>query len=249
MPDQNFACSVEQHDKNSKILTITITAVGIIATLILSAMELNVMTVSGNPMSLTFAHVPIIVLSGLCGQIPGLIAVLTVFIHHAFADIDYSFYVFIYLMLCIGVSYIFKKKWYKDKKRYICCMLATTFILGDVWGFFTYVLENYHLPALNLPIILALFFCCLPETVLAFGALYFIYRKSPDRIRSYFPTTSAYARHLSVMKQIHKSRLSFRLFVVLTFQAAILCIAASIFANFLIDDIGHVVMRSRSNRA
>ncbi|MCH4191917.1 MAG: ATP-binding protein [Butyrivibrio sp.] len=201
--------------------------------------------------SLTFTgkDICLLLLTGLCGYIPGVVCVFIAFIYRAFTNIAFSYIVFVYLLAVLVTSW-FSRRQFIIRKRYILlssCILALLF--GDLWWFVTTLAGGNGFTEISGIHFLFYFIGSLPECLFSMWLVSFLLRRLPDRIKKYIPMGRFYLKSYSPPDAASRSRLSMKITAIIAAEAVILSISATLFANFLIPTLESDVIVPGSNAA
>lgn len=211
--------------------------------------DISISAINGS-LTFTFKDIPLILLVGLCGYIPGILCVFIAFIYRAFTNISYSYIVFVYLMAALVTSW-FTSRHFIIRKRFILlssCILALLF--GDLWWFVTTLTNGNGFAQISAMHFLFYFIGSLPECLLSVWFISFLLRRLPDRIKQYIPMGRYYFKSYSPPDAAaSRSPLSIKITAIIAAEAVILSLSATAFANFLIPTLESDVIAPGQNSA
>ncbi|MCR4762997.1 MAG: hypothetical protein K5696_05660 [Lachnospiraceae bacterium] len=79
-------------------------------------------------------YLPLILLSGVFGEVPGMLCVLIVFLHNLFLDRNVAFLNFIYLVIVVATYSASGRRCFWSVRKTLLYGLSLTVLTGNLWG-------------------------------------------------------------------------------------------------------------------
>ena len=134
-------------------------------------------------LSYMMRYVPLVIITALGGNVPGMICVLLLFIHRFVISSTFSYMIFIYLFVVCLVDLLSRRGYYKTWKKTLLSTVFLQLLVGNFWGLILVLLSNEGATALS-PIQQIYFFLNeLPGCLLCSFTVYFLFKKLPDKIK------------------------------------------------------------------
>ena len=132
--------------------------------------------------AITFAHLPLILLTGLTGYSLSMLAVVGITIAAVVADIQTAHLVLIYLVIVMVAYSDLRRHWYTTIRGCLISILIQTLTLGPLWYLVRIASGNVQPWEATLAGQAAIIINVLPECVIGVFACYFFGRLVPDHI-------------------------------------------------------------------
>ncbi len=234
------------HKKITYLINAVLVSAGIAMTIIAGDSQVDLRFGNGN-LGFTFKDVPLLLVSGIGGVVPGLVCVLSAFIARSVTDIGYAYSIFAFLVASICTSHAVKRGALKKRLSSFTLALVLTFVLGVFWWNLLVLasinnIENYDAMS-NISFIVA----TLPECVVSVFLLRLLYTKLPDSLKLFLPLGRYYVAEFDVDKE-RKSVISKKVTSIIVGVSLIICLSAVGFVNYLLPtlDAGAFYQRGAS---
>ena len=94
-------------------------------------------------------YIPLIILTGLCGNVPGMLCVLLVFAHRTVVYSAFSYMTFIYLLVVCVVDVLARKRWFGKWYKTLCVSAFLQLLVGNFWGAVLVLLSDQGISGLK----------------------------------------------------------------------------------------------------
>lgn len=189
---------------------------------------------------------PLLMVGSLCGNLPGIIAVLITFIFRAFTDTTSAYRISLYLIAVLLTASATRHRVFRSIIKTLIFGILTAVIIGAVNGLVISVILSGHMSYDLLDDMIRSYAYALPESMGAGLLLWLIFRLLPDRILVYFPNGIYYldendpryaeiAEEMEARRKEAMSTLSFRITRVIMLEAVLLSVSAAVFAIHLVS--------------
>ena len=220
--------------------------VDLVLVLVASALTLILADILGNvgPDSIlrTVKYIPIMLVTALCGIIPGMLSLVLIFIFGSFLQGSIMYHAFAYLLIACAMNVLTRTGFFKKFFKVILASMILQFILGDLWGFCKLVLNDIGLAGFDTGKLIPLFFREAPGCLFTCFFIYILFKKLPDDIKLqlgsglyYVDTTKLDEDDRYVVEG--KSKIGSVVMQVIVFEAIVLGIIAEIAARELYADM------------
>ena len=187
----------------------------------------------------------LILMGGLCGNLPGIIAVLVTFIFRALFDTTSSYRIALYLIAVLLTALAARHRIFRSVVKSVILGALIAAIVGAMNGLALSVAMSGYVSAEMLDDMMISFAYALPESMGSALILFVLFRFLPDRIKVCIPNGIYYlgeadteyagiAKEIECRRRESMSTLSFRITKVIILEAIILTLSASIFAIHLV---------------
>ena len=188
----------------------------------------------------------LILTGGLCGDLPGIIAVLITFIFRALFDTTSAYRITLYLIAVLLAALAARHRIFRSifKSAILGGLIAA--IVGAMNGLVLSITMSGYLSAEMLDDMMISYAYALPESIGSVLILFVLFRFLPDRIKVCIPNGIYYldetdpryagiAKELEYRRRESMSALSFRITRVIILEAILLTLFASVFAIHLVS--------------
>ncbi len=192
-----------------------------------------------------FKYLPIMVVTGLGGAVPGMMSVLITFFYKSITSSSFSYLTFIYLLVAIIIDTLARKgffgKWYKV----ILVSVFMQLLVGDFWAVILWLLSGRKLADLNLFNYIYYFLNELPGCMVGCFIIFFVFRLLPIEKKLFLGNGKYYIdqKYLSDDDKYEvegRSKIGNVVMRVIVFEAIILGICAEIASNTLVPTMKYV---------
>ena len=195
-------------------------------------------------------YIPFILASAFGGSVPGLMAVLIVFLHKSFAYSSFSYLTFIYLMVVIVVEAMAKKRFFKRWYTTLLAGFFLQFMTGVFWGVVLWLLAGKSLSTLDLRVFIYCFLNELPGSYTACFIVYFIYKYIPVERKRLINNGKYYIDEEFLTDDekyeiYSKSKIGQVILRIVVFEAIVLGVSAEIASNTLVPTMKYVTTPNR----
>ena len=187
---------------------------------------------------------PILLVGALCGNVPGIVAVLMTLIFRMVTDPLSVYVIALYMLAVLLTAGASSRKIYKNIGKTLLLGCAVAFITGSAHGLVLSITSTGEIEGDIFLRLLRAFIYTLPESEGAMLAAYLLFRFLPDKIKIVLPNGVYYVEgseeqqsRLAERIREMKSRLSFRVTRVIVFEAIILSFLAAIVSISLVSII------------
>ncbi len=188
----------------------------------------------------------LLLVGGLCGNLPGVLAVLIAFIFRAIFDTTSAYRIALYLIAVLFTAHAARHRVFRNIFKTLLFGLTLAVIIGAMNGLVISVIMSGHMSADMMDDMLRSYAYALPESMGSALILYILFRFLPDEIKLYLPNGIYYldesdprfsgiADEIDHRRRESMSRLSFRITRVLMLEAVLLTLSASVFAIHLVS--------------
>ena len=190
----------------------------------------------------TIKYIPIMLVTALCGIIPGMLSLVLIFFFGSFLQGSIMYHAFAYLLIACAVNVLTRTGFFKKFFKVILASMILQFILGDLWGFCKLVLNGVGLAGFDPGKLIPLFFREAPGCLFTCFFIYILFKKLPDDIKLqlgcgmyYVDTTMLDEDDRYVVEG--KSRIGSVVMQIIVFEAIVLGIIAEIASRELYADM------------
>ena len=193
-------------------------------------------------LSYAIRYIPLVIITAVGGNIPGVICVLLVFLHRSYVSSSFSYMTFIYLLVVCVVDILARKRFFGKWQKVLLASVFLQILAGNFWGIILIFLSNEGVEALSLKQQLLFFLNEMPGSLLACFIVFFIFKKLPDRIKILFGNGKYYADP-SVLSEDDRytvegrSRIGLIVMNIIIFEALLIGIAAELASNTILPII------------
>lgn len=193
-------------------------------------------------LSYAIRYIPLVIITAVGGNIPGVICVLLVFLHRSYASSSFSYMTFIYLLVVCVVDILARKRFFGKWQKVLLASVFLQILAGNFWGIILIFLSNEGVEALSLKQQLYFFLNEMPGSLLSCFIVFFIFKKLPDRIKILFGNGKYYVDP-SVLSEDDRytvegrSRIGLIVMNIIIFEALLIGIAAELASNTILPII------------
>ncbi|MBO4457717.1 MAG: response regulator [Butyrivibrio sp.] len=189
-----------------------------------------------------FKYVPIMLTTALGGIIPGMICVVLVFIGGSVISGSIMYSAFVYLMVACAADIFTKTGFYKKIGKVFAASAILQLLVGDLWGFFSLLLEGKNVSDFEPGKLIPMFFVELPGCLLACVLLHVLFKTVPDEIKLLCGNGMYYVDSTNLDEDDRyvvegKSKIGNVVMMIIVFEAFVLGIIAEIASNGLNADM------------
>ena len=188
----------------------------------------------------------LLIVGALCGNLPGIIAVLLTFIYRAITDTTSSYVIALYLVAVLLMAQSARRKVYKSAVKTLLTGFIIAAVIGAMNGLILKIVMSGELSSGVLTKMLVSYSYALPESTGTVFIVYALFRFLPDKIKIYLPNGiyylkednpaySSYYKDLDEKRKEAASKLSFRITRVIILEAILLTVFAAMFAIHLVS--------------
>lgn len=191
-----------------------------------------------NTYTVTLKDLPLIILTGLCGPLAGMLDVFVTVFFKSISDFNYAYTLFMYLLLALVVNYILSRDWIKSWKKILLGVVIMGLVMESGWAIVVATANGTISTTFDIATIGLFLLGSLPECFIGLILLRLIYVKSPNKIKRLFWESKRYVTPGDYYyEKKEPSKFSRRITKHITIFLALLCILAAVFANFLLPTI------------
>jgi len=125
-------------------------------------------------------YVPIIILTALCGIIPGMISVVFIFFCGSLIHGEIMYSAFPYLLVACASDILTRVGFFKTVLKVFASSMILQFLIGNLWGICKIFLDGNTLNYLKLKDIAAMFFGNAPGCLLTCFFIFFLFKRLSD---------------------------------------------------------------------
>lgn len=183
-----------------------------------------------------------IIVSALCGYVPGLMCVFISFVYKVFQDSNSTYVIFLYMIAALLASWFATHRWFKSRWKTVFASLILMVVTGAINSVIIHVTMGNTLDNSLWDEAWTGFKREGAECIVSMFVIYMIMNFLPEKLRKFFPNVLLYSKNTELIKGIEerlkeRSRLSFRITMMTAIEAAILALSAAFFANNLIGSM------------
>ncbi|WP_029231612.1 response regulator [Butyrivibrio sp. VCB2006] len=230
---------------------VVVNAVIVILTAICSIMyNVLIATVShnGGPVvTLLFISkfVPIVLASAFGGAVPGMMAVLIIFIHRTIAYSSFSYLTFIYLLVVIIVDALARKSFFKKWYTTVLSAVFLMFLNGVCWSSILWLLSGKDLFTMTPRFLVVCFLNELPGCMTSCFIVYLIYKFMTVKIKRLVNNGKYYIPEDQLTEDEKyelgsKSKIERVILRIVVFEAIVLGVSAEIASSTLIPTMKYI---------
>jgi signal transduction histidine kinase/DNA-binding NarL/FixJ family response regulator len=181
-------------------------------------------------------YIPLVILTGLCGNVPGMLCVLLVFAHRTVMYSAFSYMTFIYLLVVCVVDVLARKRWFGKWYKTLCVSVFLQLLVGNFWGAVLVLLSDQGISGLKLYQQPYFFLNEIVGCLVSSFIVYFIFKKLPDRKKRLFKNGKYYVNpdNLSEEERYEvegKSRIGLIIMNIIIIEALLIGICAELASN------------------
>ena len=190
-------------------------------------------------------YIPIVLLTGLGGSVPGMISVLSFFMYKSVIFSSFSYLTFIYLVVACTVDVLARKGFFRNWARTVVVVLTLQIETGVFWTIILWLLSGKDVSTLSEINFLMYFLNELPGSLLGCSIIYLLFRFLPDR-KKLILNNGKYYVDPSILSEDDRylvegrSKLGKVVMQVIVFEAIVLGISAEIASNTLVPTMKYV---------
>ena len=190
-----------------------------------------------NHFVLPIKDIPLMIVSVLLGNIPGMICVFATVILRFTTNSAFAYVAFLDLMVALATHYFVSHGWYKKRSLLFASVLILGVIVGVGWHVVVAVFDANDTINFDLYDILGMYAGGVVEVLIALGIDMYIYKKAPRKIRRLFWYLNREANQTEVDAEVRKSRLSRTITAMLLGFLIVMNISAVLAVNILIPTL------------
>ncbi len=193
-------------------------------------------------LSYMIRYIPLVIISAIGGNLPGMLCVLLVFLHRSFMSSSFSYMTFIYLMVVCVVDMLSRKRFFSKWQKVILSSVFLQLLVGNFWGIILILLSNDGSHALSLKQQFFFFLNEMPGSLLSCFIVFYILKKLPDSIKILFGNGKYYVDP-SVLSEDDRytvegrSRIGLIVMNIIIIEAVVIGIAAELASNTILPII------------
>lgn len=183
--------------------------------------------------------IPLMIVSVLLGNIPGMICVFITVILRAATNNAFAYVAFLDLMVALVTHYFVSRGWYRNRLRLLISVLILAVIVGVGWHVIVTLFDDNGFVTFGFLDLIGMYLGGIIEVLIALGIDMYIYKKAPQKIRGMFWYLNREAKQTEIDGEVRKSRLSKSITAILLTFLVVLNISAVLAVNFLIPTLAH----------
>ncbi|MDC7294658.1 response regulator [Butyrivibrio sp. DSM 10294] len=195
-------------------------------------------------------YIPFILTAAFGGAVPGLMAVLIVFIQKSIVSSSFSYLTFIYLLLVIVVEALAKRKAFKKWYTTVPAAIVVMFVDGFFWGIMLWLLSGKSMDTIDPNVLFNCFLNELPGSFISCFIVYFVYKRMSVKNKRLISNGKYYIDKELLTEEeeyeiSNRSRISRVILGIVVFEAIILGVSAEIASNTLIPTMKYTYAANR----
>ena len=190
-----------------------------------------------NHFALPIKDIPLMIVSVLLGNIPGMICVFATVILRFTTNNAFAYVAFLDLMVALVTHYFVSHGWYKKRSLLFVSVLILGVIVGVGWHVVVAFFDANDVINFDLYDILGMYAGGVVEVLIALGIDMYIYKKAPRKIRRMFWYLNREANQTEIDAEVRKSRLSRTITAMLLAFLIVMNISAVFAVNILIPTL------------
>ena len=184
-------------------------------------------------------YIPLVIVTALGGNIPGMTCVLLVFLHRSYVSSSFSYMTFVYLLVVCVVDLFARRRFYAKKHKTFLASVFLQILVGNFWGIILILLSDEGIAAISPEQQLLFFLNELPGCLLSSFIVYLIFKKLPDKIKLLFGNGKYYVDPSKLSEDERytvesTSRISLIIMNIIIFEALVIGISAEIASNTIL---------------
>ncbi|MCR4588221.1 MAG: response regulator [Lachnospiraceae bacterium] len=182
---------------------------------------------------------PVIITASICGYVPAMACVITLFIYKAATFSDLAYTTFVTMLMVVVSDHCSRNYWFASRRKTFLSGGIMAVLSGSAWGILLELSLGIHFLELSPYRILLYSIHQLPCCMFAAVTIYIFFRITPDKWKYFYPMGRRYQKkYLEDIKvngpRRWHSRLSAKITYMIVVESAFLCILSAFSANILI---------------
>ena len=200
------------------------------------------MGVLAEGLSYAIRYIPLVIVTAIGGNIPGMMCVLLVFLHRSYISSSFSYMTFVYLLVVCVVDMLSRRRFYSKWPKVLAATAFLQLLVGNFWGIILILLSDEGINGLGLKQQLFFFLNELPGCLLSSFIVYLLFKKLPDRIKLLFGNGKYYVDPSKLSEDERytvetRSKIGLIVMNIIIFEALVIGLSAELASNTILPII------------
>ncbi|WP_051545031.1 response regulator [Butyrivibrio sp. MC2021] len=187
-------------------------------------------------------YVPFILTAAFGGAVPGLMAVLIVFLQKTVVQSSFSYLTFAYLLVVMVIEAMAKKGFFRKWQTTILAAVIQMLVAGVFWGVILWLLSGKPLSSIDFFVLAQCFLNELPDSFISCFIVYFVYKKIPVERKRLINNGKYYIDPELLTEEEryevgNKSKIGKVILGIVVFEAIVLGISTEVASNTLVPSM------------
>jgi signal transduction histidine kinase/CheY-like chemotaxis protein len=186
-------------------------------------------------------YIPLVVLTALGGNLPGMVCVLIVLIHRSIISSSFSYMTFIYLLVVCVVDQLSRRKFFKKWQTTLLVSVLLQLLVGNFWGIILILLSDQGISGITGFQQVYFFLNEMPGCIICSFIVYYVLKWLPDEKKLIFGNGKYYVNPELLSDDERyvvegRSRLSFIVMNIIIVEALVIGLAAEMASNSIMPN-------------
>ncbi len=186
-------------------------------------------------------YIPLVVLTALGGNLPGMACVLIVLLHRSIVSSTFSYMTFIYLLVVCVVDQLSRRGFFKKWNTTLLVAVLLQLLVGNFWGIILILLSDQGTSGLGLFQQVYFFLNEMPGCLICSFIAYYVFKKLPDDKKLIFGNGKYYVNPDLLTEEERyvvesRSRLSLIVMNIIIVEAIVIGLAAEMASNAILPN-------------
>ena len=187
-------------------------------------------------------YIPFILTAAFGGTVPGLMAVLIVFLQKSVVQSSFSYLTFAYLLVVVVIEAMTKKGFFRKWQTTILAAVIQMLVAGVFWGVILWLLSGKPLSSIDFFVLAQCFLNELPDSFISCFIVYFVYKKIPVERKRLINNGKYYIDPELLTEEEryevgNKSKIGRVILGIVVFEAIVLGISTEVASNTLVPSM------------